>query len=62
MADIRSSGQLEQDANVILAIERQRDPNYHTEPAVVRVLKARGGPCGVVDVEFRSGHFFGVAS
>jgi replicative DNA helicase len=60
LSDLRGSAQIEQDAGLVLAIERARDPAYHAEAAIVRVLKARGGPCGVAEVWFDSGHFFEV--
>jgi len=54
LADLRDSGSLEQDADVVLFISR--DPNAVSvngkSPAELIIAKQRNGPIGVIEVEF----------
>jgi replicative DNA helicase len=51
LADIRYSGSLEQDADVVIFIHRDRD----SSEAKIRVAKNRQGPCGGMKLYFDAG-------
>jgi len=51
MSDLRGSGQLEQDADVIAFIKRSDESEY----AEIVVVKHRGGSCGRVQLVYRKG-------
>lgn len=48
MSDLRSSGQIEQDADVIMLLHREKQ--HAVEEALVIVEKQRNGPCGRIPV------------
>lgn len=54
LGDLRGSGSIEQDADVVIAIDRpsQRDPNDRPGEADFAVLKARGGSVGRITVQW----------
>jgi replicative DNA helicase len=57
LSDLRESGSLEQDADVVLFIHRsdlyEKDTTHHNI-ATIKVAKHRNGPTGNVDLVFRS--------
>jgi replicative DNA helicase len=53
LSDLRESGTLEQDADVVLFIHRDRDENGHWGPdAEILLSKQRNGPTGKIDLTF----------
>lgn len=58
MSDIRDSGSVEQDADVIIGIDRPscRDPDDRPNEADIIVLKAREGETGVLVTEWHGSH------
>src|SRR5690606_32486849 len=61
MSDLRESGSIEQDADVVMMLHREDyfhrgDENYDdTNTAEVIIAKQRNGPTGVVKLHFDSG-------
>jgi len=56
LSDLRDSGSIEQDADVVMFVYRDVEYNLDTEfpnLAEVRVAKHRSGPTGVVSVYFK---------
>ncbi|MFB6224998.1 MAG: replicative DNA helicase, partial [Candidatus Paceibacteria bacterium] len=56
LADLRESGSIEQDADVVLFIYREERENPDTERkgiAEVHIAKQRNGPIGKVDIGFK---------
>ena len=59
LADIRESGSLEQDADVVMFVYRDEVYNPETQARgifEVGVAKQRGGPTGIVKLQWRSGY------
>lgn len=54
LSDLRESGALEQDADVILFLHRNRDGDEIRKTAEVHIGKQRNGPTGKVEVAFLS--------
>ena len=56
MSDLRESGALEQDADVVLLLHRASyyDPNSEPGKAQLIVAKQRNGPTGEIDLAFLS--------
>ncbi|MEA2015947.1 MAG: replicative DNA helicase [Actinomycetota bacterium] len=56
LADLRESGSIEQDADLVVFIYRddyyQEDENRHTEKAEIIVAKHRNGPTGKINMHF----------
>ena len=55
LSDLRESGSIEQDADIVLAIHRETNPNESkADPAIAELifLKHRGGPVGVIPMHF----------
>lgn len=52
MAHLRQSGQIEQDANNIWLLWREREPKAHEEDLEVNVAKQRNGPTAVTTLRF----------
>ena len=55
LSDLRESGSIEQDADVVIFLTRERDMEQPsgTELAHAIVAKQRNGPLGTVDLVFR---------
>lgn len=56
LTDLRESGSIEQDADVVILIHRDPDDDLHGTVAELIVAKHRNGPTGTVEVAF-SGHY-----
>jgi len=58
LSDLRESGALEQDADVVMLLHRSRDENNDTllNEATLNVAKQRNGPTGVVALEYTPQH------
>ena len=58
LSDLRESGALEQDADVVMLLHRSRDENNDTllNEATLNVAKQRNGPTGVVNLEYTPQH------
>ena len=59
LSDLRESGALEQDADLVMAIHREgyykrNDPTVDPAKAKIKILKQRQGPTGDIDVRFNS--------
>jgi replicative DNA helicase len=53
LADLRESGALEQDADVVMILHRDRDPDGRwLSEASLNIAKQRNGPTGVVDLYY----------
>jgi replicative DNA helicase len=52
LADLRESGSLEQDADLILFLHREEKSNDQSQPVKLIVAKARNGETGDIDLEF----------
>ena len=54
MADLRESGTIEQDADIIMLMDRERAKDSHTDCVDTHVLiaKNRNGPCGMAELVF----------
>jgi len=58
LADLRESGSLEQDADVVLFINRPDRYDSHAEPNVAEIIiaKHRNGPTGVIELYFNENY------
>jgi replicative DNA helicase len=59
LSDLRESGQIEQDSNLVMALYRDEyyDPNSQKKGiAEVIVLKQREGPVGTVELQWHPNH------
>lgn len=55
LSDLRSSGQIEQDADIVMFIHREADARGVAEPeAELIIAKHRNGPCGVVSMMYNA--------
>ena len=52
LSDLRESGSLEQDADLILFLHREEKSNEQSQPVKLIVAKARNGETGDIDLEF----------
>jgi replicative DNA helicase len=52
LADLRESGSLEQDADVVLLIHREEQSNEERQPVKLIIAKQRNGSTGDIDLLF----------
>lgn len=52
MAELRQSGEIEEDADVVMLLHRDRDEQAAVVPVKLLVAKNRNGPCGPVNMMF----------
>lgn len=52
LSDLRESGTLEQDADIVLFVWQQEEGNGKAVPAKIKIGKQRNGPVGTIDVVF----------
>jgi len=59
MADLRESGGIEQDADIIMLLYREHYYNNKADPheAEANIAKQRGGPTGMVKLQFNGPTF-----
>lgn len=53
LADLRESGAIEQDADVVMFLYREADEYMPTMPVKLLIAKHRNGPTGEIDLLFR---------
>ena len=63
LSDLRESGAIEQDADIVAALHAPDNPAYEGQTQLI-ILKHRNGPTGTIDMEFKKGtsKFSGVTS
>jgi len=53
LAELRQSGEIEEDADLVMLLHRERDETLDAVPTQLIVAKNRNGPCGTVRMIFR---------
>lgn len=52
LAQLRQSGEIEEDADLVMLLHRERDEHAAAIPTKLIIAKNRNGPCGTVDLIF----------